>query len=225
MAKLSRKQRKVAKTIRRPLSKRKPRMVQSAGRRVRRSVQTHQQTEGEPLTDAAAQDQDLEAEQASGDEVPEPPESHVRVLDHSHNTDCCEICGRQDDGQDLPVQKTRPHLARQALIMAQRMDDRRAFDLRIRNLLTRRYITAEAVESLRYMHRLSELSSGRNHHWSHYSIAELQHLAGILLFHKSGNPTEFGEQLWELFKLRIRRKGALDYILNPARVRAATKAA
>jgi hypothetical protein len=50
--------------------------------------------------------------------------------------------------------------------------------------------------------------------WSEEAKDELRVLNGQAMWDDDNRPTEFGEELWRLFRIRVRREGALTNILR-----------
>lgn len=104
---------------------------------------------------------------------------------------------------------TRPDLAR-----AKRWDQDRVLDWRICHLLCQGAISREAVEALLYCVTLNDFLSSRTSRWAPNEKRELRFLRGHSLWDEAFRPTEFGEELWALFRRRNRREGAIDNILD-----------
>ncbi|MBI4138787.1 hypothetical protein HY479_01405 [Candidatus Uhrbacteria bacterium] len=119
--------------------------------------------------------------------IPDPPKSDVRLIMRA-------------------VEVRRSPLER-----AVEADEDRAIDRLLRRLVNEGVIEPEGLEALAYWTTLDQFVASRSQRWTPTARDRLNSLR---LWHGNNQPTEFGRELWQRFRLRMRREGALSRILE-----------
>lgn len=133
-------------------------------------------------------------------DAPPPPSSYIRAV----RTRCDEA----------PEVRYRWEHVRSGLVIAEDLDSDRAFDRAIFWMLQDGHVDAESIEAMRYCHALWDFIWKRVGGWTSFSKRRLRSISSHRLWDSNGIPTELGEEVWRLFRIRIRREGALDKILT-----------
>lgn len=138
--------------------------------------------------------------------VPAPPVSEVRLVE--------ERASENSLAGGLSVSRLR--VTQFIPCRAEEQDRERVIDQRLIQMLQRGIVSPEAVRELRYCVQLQDFQTLPVRHWNGQR-EELRFLGDSQLWDRAGNSTELGEELWRLFRLRIRREGALEKIIQAAR--------
>ncbi|MFH1078259.1 MAG: hypothetical protein V1745_03210 [Patescibacteria group bacterium] len=137
--------------------------------------------------------------------APPPPPSHVRAV------------------------STRRPLVRHGLTpsfaIAAELDIQHAFDEAILQQCLVGRLGATSVEALRFCRDFGSFIRRRVGSWTRSSKHGVRSVGGHRLWDSNGFPTEIGEEVWNLFRLRIRRQGAIEAIVARAFGRTQRRAA
>jgi hypothetical protein len=181
-------------------------------------VTAHVADESEDLDEAVTEDVGMPAE------APAAPSSHVRLVE------ACEEKEDEDAILEVPAPAKHNHLkrvwkTRAALVHAKKLDEARSLDWRLFHLLRLRYMDADGISSLQMHPTLDGFLQRHLSFWSEEAKDALRVLNGQAMWDNDYRPTEFGEELWRLFRIRVRREGALTNILRKRIRSAAPRAA
>ncbi len=114
-----------------------------------------------------------------------------------------------------------------ALENAAVFDEERTFDRALRFMLQEGFVNEEAIASLAWRVTLADFISARTGFWTEMAKTRLN--MAIRLWGSNGKMTDFSHEVWRLFRMRMRREGALARIIygdiSRPKQRAARKAA
>lgn len=196
MAKKTRRQRKLAKQ--RELRKRR---VGKSNCEIAQIAQQEENTIGLERADTPASVVNL----CMG--VPESPASDEKDRKQNENEEEANLLNHlhllsDELGQDDTFDKA----------IAHELDDERALDFAIARLYRRRLIGRAEIDHLAYEVSLRDFVR-RGSTWSPEAKAGIRRLERYVLWNCKGHVTRLGEEVWYLFRRRIRRDSALRKIL------------
>jgi len=144
-------------------------------------------------------------------EITPSPSSGVQ-LKETHDVVTSDDCGWES--QEVLIMSP---LGERPIDPAQSLDNDRAFDRRVRHLLTRSLLTEADVESLTYTVALETFIRRKRSIWPQEAFDHLRFAESKRqLWDELGYVTRFGRAVWDLFRARIRSEGAVRRILEGA---------